>query len=223
MGVEVAALAASGVRGAMTDDSNSLTTATGHLDFLEQTAFLLAHLVADRSVRAAVERAGLVLQECLSLGGTVLFCGNGGSAAEASHLAAELTGRLFGDRRPLAGISLSADPAVITAIANDYGFEEVFARQVDALARPGDVLVVLSTSGASANVIRACERAEAGQVRVVAFVGPATGPLDELADVVVRSTGSSSAAVQVGHLALAHAVVAIAEKASAQLPALQEL
>lgn len=180
-------------------------------DLLADTAAVLAALAADPDTIDAVGRAGDLLGAALAAGGTVLFCGNGGSAAEASHLAAELSGRLFDDRPALAGVSLSSDLAAVTAIANDYGFAEVFARQVEALGRPGDVLVALTTSGTSPNVVAAAERARAGGLSVVVLVGPASGPLDALADVVLRSPGSTSGAIQVGHLALGHAVLARAE------------
>lgn len=181
---------------------------------LGDAAATLAVLSNDPAVGRAVERIGALLRDSLAAGGTVLFCGNGGSAAEASHLAAELSGRLMADRPALAGVSLASDLAAVTAIANDYGYEQVFTRQVEALGRPGDVLVVLTTSGTSPNVVAAAERAKALGVSVVALVGPASCPLDDVADETVHAPGSTSGAIQVGHLALGHAILALAEAAA---------
>jgi D-sedoheptulose 7-phosphate isomerase len=110
----------------------------------------------------------------------VLACGNGGSAADAQHFIAELAGRFERERLPLAGITLSADTSILTAVANDYGYGEVFARQVEALGQPGDVLVALSTSGGSPNVIRAIEAARGRDMRVVALTGKGGGAIGEL-------------------------------------------
>ena len=108
---------------------------------------------------------------CLRAGGKVMFCGNGGSAADAQHMAAELVGRQNYDRAPAAGLALSVDTSVLTALSNDYGYDGVFARQVQALGRPGDVLVGMSTSGRSRNVVAALEAAKAAGIPTVAFTG----------------------------------------------------
>lgn len=172
--------------------------------FIEPSAAALAELAASKEVAASLERASDLLAAALLGGGRVFFCGNGGSAAEASHLAAELTGRLVADRPPLAGIALSSDLSAVTAIGNDYGFDDIFARQLRGLARAGDVLVCLSTSGTSPNVLRAAQAARDLDVFVVAMVGPAASPLDELAEVQFHCPGSNSGIVQIGHLAIGH-------------------
>lgn len=181
---------------------------------LSDVAQVASALATDPTILEGVERAGALLRDSLASGGTVLFCGNGGSAAEASHLAAELSGRLITDRPALAGVSLSSDLAAVTAIANDYGFDQVFARQVEALGRRGDVLVVMTTSGTSPNIVEAATRAKGLGISVVALVGPRPGPLDDVADVTLHSPGATSGAIQVGHLALGHAVLVIAETAA---------
>lgn len=112
--------------------------------------------------------------------GKVLACGNGGSAADAQHFIAELVGRFERERLPLAGITLSADTSILTAVGNDYGYDEVFARQVEALGQPGDVLVALSTSGNSPNVVRAIETARDREMHVVALTGKGGGIVGEL-------------------------------------------
>jgi len=175
----------------------------------------LASTLADGDLPATVARAGQLLAEALRGGGKVLFCGNGGSAADAQHLAAELVGRLdaSSDRDPLPGIALTTDTSILTAVANDFGYEEVFARQVRALARPGDVLVCLSTSGGSENVLRAARDAMALGARVVALVGPAASRLDGAPDVSMHLPGETSGQVQQGHIAVGHALCALAESA----------
>jgi D-sedoheptulose 7-phosphate isomerase len=158
-------------------------------------------------------KAGSILAQTLREGGKVLFCGNGGSAADAQHLAAELLGRLDAgrDREPLRGLALTTDTSALTAVANDFGFEDVFARQVRALGVPGDALVCLSTGGRSPNVLRAAEAAQHGGLRVVALNGPSDSPLDDLADVCLHVPGNSSGHVQQGHITLGHLLCRLAE------------
>jgi len=148
------------------------------------------------------------LGELLPAGGRVLVAGNGGSAAEAQHLTAELVGRYLDERQPLSALCLSAETSSLTAILNDYGAEEVFARQVQAHGRPGDVLMLLSTSGRSPNVLRAAERARAGGLRVWAMTGRRPNPLAVLADEVLAVPADSTATVQEVHLVAVHAVCA---------------
>jgi D-sedoheptulose 7-phosphate isomerase len=158
-------------------------------------------------------KAGSLLAETLRAGGKVLFCGNGGSAADAQHLAAELVGRLDAsrDREPLRGLALTTDTSALTAVANDFGFEEVFARQVRALGNPGDALVCLSTGGRSPNVLWAAETARREGLRVVALTGPPDSPLEDLADVCLHVPGDSSGHVQQGHITLGHLLCRLAE------------
>ena len=146
-------------------------------------------------------------------GGRLLAAGNGGSAAEAQHLTAELVGRCFGDRRPLSGIALCAESSSVTAILNDYGPDEVFARQVAAHGRPGDVLVLLSTSGTSSNVLHAAKRGLDLGLQVWAMTGPAPNPLAGLADEALVVGAPSTAAVQEVQLVAIHALCAALDAA----------
>jgi D-sedoheptulose 7-phosphate isomerase len=173
----------------------------------------LASVLAEGDLPAQVAAAGGVLADALGGGGKVMFCGNGGSAADAQHLAAELVGRLDAprDRDPLPGLALTTDTSILTAVANDFGYEEVFARQVRAHGRRGDALVCLSTSGASENVLRAAREAASAGVRVVALAGPGPSPLDELADVCLHLPGETAGQIQQGHIAVGHALCALAE------------
>jgi D-sedoheptulose 7-phosphate isomerase len=139
-------------------------------------------------------------------GGRLMACGNGGSAAEAQHLTAELVGRFKDDRRPLSAIALHADTSATTAIVNDYGAEEMFARGVRAHGRPGDVLVALSTSGTSPNVLSAVKAAQEANVTTWALTGPAPNPLAAMSDDAICVEAGSTATVQEMHLVLLHAL-----------------
>jgi D-sedoheptulose 7-phosphate isomerase len=147
----------------------------------------------------------------LRANGTVYFCGNGGSAADAQHLAAELVGRQNYDRAPASGVSLTVDTSAMTAIANDYGFEKVFARQLEGLARPGDMLIGLSTSGNSENVIAAIELAKVLGIRTVAFTGSSPRRLAS-ADRVVAVPAMQTAKVQELHITCGHIIFALVER-----------
>ncbi|MFI5908034.1 SIS domain-containing protein [Dactylosporangium sp. NPDC051541] len=152
-----------------------------------------------------LERWGRHLASVLGDGGRLLVCGNGGSAAQAQHLAAELTGRLREERIPLSAIALCADSSAVTAIANDYGYEEVFARQVLAHGRSGDVLIAMSTSGRSPNVLAAVTAARGAGLHTWALTGPRPSPLAELCDEAVRCPGDGPV-VQELHLVAAHVI-----------------
>lgn len=159
-----------------------------------------------------VNQAGHILGQSLMAGGKILFCGNGGSAADSQHLAAELTGRFINDRRPLAALALSTDTSALTCIANDYSFAEVFARQVQGLGRSGDVLVGISTSGNSRNVIRAVEEARAVGMQVVGLLGRDGGTMLELCDVSIVVPSQVTARIQEAHILIGHTLCGLIEK-----------
>lgn len=163
---------------------------------------------ATRSVADAetIHRWGVALAGILDAGGRLLACGNGGSAAEAQHLTGELVGRFRHDRRPFSGIALHADTSAGTAIGNDYGFDELYARQVVAHGRPGDVLVALSTSGTSSNVLAAAKTAHDLGLIVWGLTGPAPNPLAAIADDAICVEAPTTATVQEIHLSLVHAL-----------------
>lgn len=165
----------------------------------------MAGLQADSGL---IESWGSRLAAVLSGGGRLLAAGNGGSAAEAQHLTAELVGRFLAERRPLSALSLAAETSSLTAIVNDYGVDEIFARQVEAHGQPGDVLMLLSTSGRSRNVLRAAERAGPLGVTVWAMTGPAPNPLARVADEALVVRARTTAAVQEMHLLAVHALCA---------------
>jgi D-sedoheptulose 7-phosphate isomerase len=178
------------------------------------------HFAALRDAARRTSRAtptitawGRHLATVFESGGRLLACGNGGSAAEAQHLTGELVGRFRAERRPLSAIALHADTSAGTAIVNDYGELELFARQVHAHGRPGDVLVCLSTSGGSQNVVAAAKAAHELGITTWALTGPAPNPLAALCDEAVTVEAPSVATVQEIHLALVHALCAALDDA----------
>lgn len=170
------------------------------------THLLALSEAAGRAVVAAptVQRWGEQLAGVVSAGGRLLACGNGGSAAEAQHLTGELVGRFRHDRRPYAAIALHADTSAATAILNDYGPDEFYARQVFAHGRPGDILVALSTSGTSSNVLAAAKAAREVGMTVWSLTGPGPNPLAAISDDAVCVEAPTTATVQEVHLSLIH-------------------
>ena len=175
-------------------------------------------------VQTASEAAGVVadmaeaLIATLRAGGKVMLCGNGGSAAQAQHLAAEFVGRYLRERQPLPAIALTTDSSALTAIGNDYRFDEVFSRQIDALAVEGDVLIALSTSGTSGNVVLAAQTARAKNVTVLAFTGQSGGELAKHADLALQVPSVDAPIVQEIHLAVGHVLCDLVERALIAAP-----
>jgi rfaE bifunctional protein nucleotidyltransferase chain/domain len=160
-----------------------------------------------------LERAGHALVNCYRAGGKVLIFGNGGSAADAQHMAAELVGRfLLERRRALPAIARTPDPAALTALANDFGFEHVFARQVEALGERGDVAIAISTSGASPNVLEGVRAARARGLRTIGLVGPGPSALEELVELPVAVRSAEGPAIQEAQLTIEHALCAAVEE-----------
>ncbi|MFF9277456.1 D-sedoheptulose-7-phosphate isomerase [Streptomyces griseosporeus] len=176
------------------------SSVAGHCDEL------LDALHRFRARASLTERWGERLAAVLGGGGRLLAAGNGGSAAQAQHLTAELVGRYRDDRPPFSALALHADTSSTTAIANDYGVDEVFARQVRAHGRPGDVLMLLSTSGASANLLSAADAGRAAGLSVWALTGPAPNPLMAGSDEALCVSGASTATVQEVHLVAVHMI-----------------
>lgn len=142
--------------------------------------------------------------DALTRGHKILLCGNGGSAADAQHIAAELIGTYESKRRSWPAIALTTDTSALTALSNDFGYEQVFARQVEGLAQPGDVLIAISTSGKSPNVVRGAQKAREIGCFVVALTGATEGPLGALSDIVVAVRSSRTSRVQEAHITIGH-------------------
>ena len=171
--------------------------------------------LASQECAADIEQAATLFVDALRNGGKLLFCGNGGSAADCQHIAAEFVSVLRQDfKRPaLAAIALTTDTSFLTANANDFGFEGVFSRQVEALGRPGDVLIGISTSGNSANVVQALLVARHKDMITIAFTGKDGGNLKDLADVNIKVPSSKVQYVQESHIAIGHILCALTEEA----------
>jgi D-sedoheptulose 7-phosphate isomerase len=170
----------------------------------------LAETIADSFAQQIDDLANLV-HRTITVGGKIMFCGNGGSAADAQHLATEYVVRFGRNRAPMAALALTTDTSLLTAAANDYGFEHVFARQVQALGRPGDLLFIHSTSGKSANLLRAAETARGIGVHTIALLACGGGPLAALVDVALILPTDNSARAQEMQLAIGHAICDLVE------------
>lgn len=169
-----------------------------------------------QTLRPAVEAAAERMKAAIAAGGKVLVAGNGGSAADAQHFAAELVGRFQLNRKALGCIALTTDTSNLTAIGNDFGFDEVFSRQVEALARPGDVFVGISTSGNSANIIAAVNEARTQGIASIALLGRDGGKLESLADMAVVVPHQVTARIQEAHIFILHHWADVIERAVAQ-------
>jgi D-sedoheptulose 7-phosphate isomerase len=173
------------------------------------TAERLAEELPDRVAAAAGS-----LVKALSAGSKVLACGNGGSAADAQHFTAELVGRFVRERDPLPGIALTTDSSILTAVGNDYGFDTIFERQVRALGSPGDVLLAISTSGESPNVVAAVRAARDRGLVTIALTGAGGGVLAAEADHALRVPATATARVQEAHIAVLHALCSVLDEAA---------
>jgi D-sedoheptulose 7-phosphate isomerase len=177
-------------------------------DHLAEHRALFAQLDA---LAPEVQRAADCISAALRTGGKVMFCGNGGSAADSQHLAAEFTGRFVDDRRPLAALALSTDSSALTCIANDYAFDQVFERQLRGLGRCGDVLVAISTSGRSANVQRAALAARELGIAVIGLLGRDGGTIKASSDVAIVVPSPTTARIQEAHIFIGHTLCALVE------------
>jgi phosphoheptose isomerase len=171
----------------------------------------LAAQMADE-MEKPIERAGELLIDCFRRGRKVLVSGNGGSAADAQHFVAELVGRMRRERQPLPAISLSSDPSVVTALANDYGYESLFARQIEGLGQTGDILLAISTSGCSPNVLKAVAVARQRRLRVIVLLGQGGDPSLNECDLCLRIPTNDTQRVQELHMAVLHSVCEYVEK-----------
>jgi len=161
----------------------------------------------------AILAAAVLITGSLERGGKLMLCGNGGSAADSQHIAAEMVGRMsIGDRPALAALALTTDTSALTALGNDFGYEMVFRRQVEALARPGDVLVGISTSGRSQNVLQAVDAATCLGVSTVGLIGENGSPLAEAVEVAIRVPSSNTQRIQEAHLVIGHIICHLVEQ-----------
>lgn len=165
------------------------------------------------SMEAPLEKASTLMVETLKNGNKILLCGNGGSAADAQHIAAELTGRYKSERRGLPAIALTTDTSALTAISNDYGYAKVFDRQVEALANQGDLLIGISTSGNSSNIISALENAKALGCRTIGFSGRDGGKMNDVCDINLIVPSEDTPRIQEMHILFGHTLCQIVDNA----------
>lgn len=180
--------------------------------FLENLRQHLALFASLESLDAPVERAAKMIADSLRNGGKLLLCGNGGSAADCQHIAAELTGRFIKDRPPLAAVSLTTDTSALTCIGNDYSFSEVFSRQVRALGRTGDILLGITTSGNSINVLTAFETAHSLGIQSIGLLGRDGGKAITLCSHSIVVPSDVTARIQEAHILIGHTICGIVER-----------
>lgn len=181
--------------------------------YIEEQLDELARCAADAKSRAAdIARAAELCLASLRAGGKIIFCGNGGSAAQAQHLAAELVGRYRLERPAMNALSLTVDTSNLTAIGNDYGYDVIFSRQLEGVGRAGDVLIGLSTSGNSANVLKAFAQAAAMGIRTIALTGRTGGAMAGAAQLAICAPADTSAHIQELHIAIGHLICDLIEK-----------
>ena len=189
---------------------DSLTTAIAGQ--LRETADNLRAMSGDGALHAAMAKVATACIAALRHGNKILFAGNGGSAADAQHLAGELISRFHYDRPGLPAFSLSTDTSVLTAIGNDYGYDHLFARQIEAVGSPGDVFIGISTSGRSPNIIKALQVARTKGLLTVGLTGRAGGQMPELCDHCLRVPSDSTPRIQEGHITIGHTICYLIEQ-----------
>lgn len=172
---------------------------------------LKERIAEDSGLISMIDKAARAVTGCLAGGGKVLFCGNGGSAADAQHLAAELSGRFGMDREPLFAEALHVNTSYLTSVANDYSFEEVYARLVRAMGREGDVLVALSTSGRSANVLNAVREARSLRMVAIGMTGEGGGEMKGICDLLIEVPSGNTARIQEAHIMIGHIICHLVE------------
>lgn len=180
---------------------------------LAKLATLIADIQADKALLNQVIECAETIVSTLRNGGKVLIAGNGGSAADAQHIAGEFVSRFNYDRPGLAAIALTTDTSILTAIGNDYGYERLFSRQVQALGREGDVFIGISTSGNSANVIAAFEEAQQLKLTTIGFTGITGGKMADMCDITLRMPSKETPKIQEGHIAIGHIICGLVEAA----------
>nr|WP_324257478.1 D-sedoheptulose 7-phosphate isomerase [Cellvibrio fontiphilus] len=180
---------------------------------LAKLAELIAQMQQDTVLLNQVEQSAQIIVDCLNKGGKVLLAGNGGSAADAQHIAGEFVSRFHYDRPGLPAIALTTDTSILTAIGNDYGYERLFSRQVQALGREGDVFIGISTSGNSANIIAALSEAKKFKLTTLGFTGAMGGTMADMCDITLRMPSKETPKIQEGHIAIGHIICGLVEAA----------
>lgn len=179
---------------------------------LQESIALKNSILNDDAFIHAIEESVEIILQSLRSNGKIHFAGNGGSAADAQHLAAELSGRFYYDRPPLNGEALHCNTSYLTAVGNDYGFQHIYSRLLKAAGKSGDVLVVLSTSGNSENILEVCSVAHSMEIKVISFTGKTGGKLKELADILLNVPSLDTPRIQEAHITIGHIICELVEK-----------
>lgn len=180
---------------------------------LEAHIRMMKEFESNEVLKASLLAAAEMIESCFRAGGKVYFCGNGGSAADAQHLAAEFSGRFYIDREGLPAEALHCNTSYLTAVANDYSYDIIYSRLIAGLGRPGDVLVGISTSGNSKNILMAFEECRSKGIRTIAFTGATGGSMKDLADVLVNVPSTDTPRIQEAHITAGHIVCEMVEQA----------
>jgi D-sedoheptulose 7-phosphate isomerase len=180
---------------------------------IEESIAVKQALLQDEHFQEKIEAVATIWTNTFRAGGKVLFCGNGGSAADAQHIAAELSGRFYADRPPLYAEALHVNTSYVTAVANDYGYDDVYARMVEAAGRPGDVLVAISTSGNSSNILKAIEKAKAQGMIVIGMTGATGGKMAGLCQILLNVPSKDTPRIQEAHILIGHILCQLTEGA----------
>lgn len=180
---------------------------------LSKLSTLISDIQTDKALLDQVVQSAETIVDTLKKGGKVLLAGNGGSAADAQHIAGEFVSRFHYDRPGLASIALTTDTSILTAIGNDYGYERLFARQVQALGREGDIFIGISTSGNSANVLEALKTANELKLKTIGFTGVTGGKMAEMCDITLKMPSKETPKIQEGHIAIGHIICGLVEAA----------
>lgn len=181
-------------------------------NIISQSIDVKTRALADEALLASLKHQAAAMVDCLRQGGTIWFCGNGGSAADAQHIAAELSGRFYLNRKALAAEALHVNSSFVTAVANDFGYDHVFERAIEALGKKGDILVVISTSGNSRNIILAAKKAEESGLNVFGWTGDSGGALAALCRETIRVPSDITPRIQEVHITLGHILCEWIEK-----------
>ena len=179
---------------------------------IDNTISIKKTILEDKHLQQTVQDIADAIVSCYKNGGKVLFCGNGGSAADAQHLAAELSGRFYFDRPPLEAEALHVNTSYVTAVANDYSYNEIYSRYVNGVGKKGDVILGLSTSGNSKNVVKALETAKNKGMITVAFTGESGGEMKNIADFLLNVPSNDTPRIQENHIMLGHIICEIVEE-----------
>jgi len=181
-------------------------------EYFARSARVLQHAADDRALHATIDKIADAAEQALRSGKKIMLAGNGGSAADAQHIAAEFVSRFKFDRHPLAAIALTTDTSILTAIGNDYGYEQVFVRQLRGLGQAGDIFIALSTSGRSPSVLAALKTAREMSIKAVGFTGSHDNPMRGLCDICLDAPSDETALIQQIHMVAAHAICGLVER-----------